>query len=194
MGLDLSIVKNIKLYKKESECTDDEIDDLHDSKIHLYNNDSAFGQSDGIETGFYYGEYDHSVEHLSWSYSGYSNWRNHLIDFIGFGNIDNLHEQLMIITRDIKIETVLEDKKEEIDIPFVELCYFSDCEGFIGPKTSKKLYEDFVNKRDEFHEFTKKKAEKEGYNDGGVYYTRSYDRFIEHFRIASEENGAIIFH
>lgn len=190
MGLDLSVVKNLKFIGKKDDYTDEERDDMYDKHIYLYKNDLLFEQSDGMESGFYDGDYCSNLEHVGWSYSGYSQWRNNLIDFIGYTNIDTLDEKLRYVVRDKKIGRVL-DEDSSIQIPFVELCYYSDCEGFIGPKTSAKLYKDFVEKKDEYLKFTANKLGEERAND---YYTKRYNDLSEYFRVASEENGAVIFH
>ena len=50
-----------------------------------------------------------------------------------------------LVQRNENLNDVLNESDElKVDIPFVELLNFSDCEGFIGPKTSAKLHADFL--------------------------------------------------
>ena len=190
MGLDLSVVKNLKFIGEVDDYSDDERDDMYDNNIHLYENDILFNQSSGMKSGFYAGDYA-GDKHVGWSYGGYKNWRNHLIDFIGYTDLDGLEEKIKFIIRDIAIGDVL-DENNKIEIPFVEMCYFSDCEGFIGTKVSLKLYKDFVDNRDEYFKFTSYKLK--GKSLTVDYYTECYDNLTEYFRIAGKENGAVIFH
>jgi len=64
--------------------------------------------------------------------------------------------------------------------PFVELIHFSDCEGFMGPKTCAKLSADFVNNQ--------KRADA-----ADEYFRAKYADWRKAFAIASD-GGAVDFH
>lgn len=187
MGLDLSVVKNLKFLGKEEDYNDD---DIYNNSIFLYQNDLLFSQSDGLETGFYSGDYDKYVESVGWSYSGYGRWRTFLLNFIGYKDLGEVDSDLPAKIRDVKITKLIEDESIKIDIPFIEMCYFSDCEGFIGSETSKKLYKDFIDNKEKYNDYAKDKL---GEGSEYEYYTHRYNNLTEYFRVASENNGAVIF-
>lgn len=193
MGLDLSVVKNLKFLGKEEDFSVEELDKLYDDKIHLFENDNFFIQSEGMQEGFYDGEYDRNVDRIGWSYSGYNAWRKLLIEFAGYEDMDNIVVVFNKINRENKISEVLEDDKLH-ELKFAELCYFSDCEGFISSKTSLKLYKDFISEIDNYTEFIKSHKEIGGSESTVKYYLDKYNNLTEYFRIAGEENGAVIFH
>lgn len=89
------------------------------------------------------------------------------------------------LVRDDKLNDVLDEKSEKLVIPFIELIGFSDCEGYIGPIVSNKLFKDFESNRDKALEFSKSK--------NVDWFIRLYDDFMEGFRIASND-GAVCFH
>lgn len=97
-----------------------------------------------------------------------------------------------------------------IDVPFLELIHFSDCEGIIGPKTSAKLYKDFEKYRDKFKKESKERTRKENEDQYGdllktfgkerleKFLAREnqailiYDDFMSAFETASN-NGVVLF-
>lgn len=89
------------------------------------------------------------------------------------------------LVRDEKISEVLDENPVVLNIPFIELISFSDCEGYIGPIVSSKLYQDFESNRDKAVEFGKSKK--------SSWFIQLYDDFMEGFRIASND-GAVCFH
>ncbi len=183
MGLSLSAAKNLKFIKKQSDISDDEADEMYNNNIHLYVNDMVFEQSDGMETGFYEGEYITDLPRLGWSYSGYNQWRKELIEFAGYKDAGDIQIRYDKINRDIKIGNVLNEENKTINLKFAELCYFSDCEGFIGPKTSAKLYKDFENNLEAYKKFARVD-----------WYVDSYQNMMKYFKVASENNGVVLFH
>jgi hypothetical protein len=64
--------------------------------------------------------------------------------------------------------------------PFIELIHFSDCEGVINSKISKKLLADF-----ELYEEQAKKEDE--------WFYKIYQNFKEAFEIAGNKNGVVIF-
>lgn len=93
------------------------------------------------------------------SYSSYNRWREQLLSLVSEHNIDDYwkeneffinyeYNEYQLLIREKKLNRILENgEKREIknlkNLPFVELIYFSDCEGYIGPEVCKKLYQDF---------------------------------------------------
>jgi hypothetical protein len=118
----------------------------------------------GVEEGVY--EYDFCGSFRVGSYSGYNHWREELAKGGGYPKY---------------ADSYAEGAWNHYDNgPFWELINFSDCEGFIGPKTSLKLFKDFEKYEKEF----------EPHNE---YFKKIYDNFKEAFKVASE-NGVVDFH
>jgi hypothetical protein len=82
---------------------------------------------DGYAPG-YYRVRGEQVRFRAGSYTGYNGWRRHLCR----------------MALGVEPETVWTDPERYQGQPFVELIDFSDCEGCIGPLTSKKLAGDFA--------------------------------------------------
>jgi len=74
--------------------------------------------------------------------------------------------------------------------PFAELICFSDCEGAIGPDTSKKLYKDFKKHAAQVRKFAKMHPDDEWY---GGWYLSLYNGFRRAFKVASK-SGLVLFH
>ena len=88
-----------------------------------------------------------------------------------------------LVQRNENLNDVLNESDElKVDIPFVELLNFSDCEGFIGPKTSAKLHADFL-------EWDKKAKNFDSQNS---YFYETYKEWTEAFKVASD-GGCVIF-
>ena len=164
MGLDISYASKINF---ESRSISGEVDNLY-----LYPNDSLLDQSEGIQGSFRAG-----------SYSGYSSWRRTLAKMIGW-EIEELWQHVgTLVQRNENLNDVLNESDElKVDIPFVELLNFSDCEGFIGPKTSAKLHADFL-------EWDKKAKNFDSQNS---YFYETYKEWTEAFKVASD-GGCVIF-
>jgi hypothetical protein len=98
---------------------------FYDSFDHVYLcNELHFAdRSDDLAEGFYLHTAGKSLGFRAGSYGGYNQWRAALADMVGTPCVD-----------------VWKDPKPG---PFVELINFSDCDGFIGPKTAAKLARDF---------------------------------------------------
>lgn len=187
MGLDLSVYTNVKLLKSSEDSTEDD-GHYHDSSIYLYKNDSVFNQSDDMEDGFYEGDRA-EVSRLGWGYSGYNTWRKFLVEFAGYRDIEDIGERYNKIKRSEKIDEVFDTEIISTQLKFAEVCYFTDCEGFIGPKTSAKLYNDFESN---LIDYTKKAMKELGVMQGENFVDK-YKKLMEHFKIASENNGVVKF-
>ena len=169
MGLDISY------YSKIDFASTLERDD---AEVYLYNNDMVFGQSDGIKNG----AYDSDGEYGSFragSYSGYNSWRRSLAELVGYDYDQVIESVQRSIRRNESLNEVLGEREEaEVRIPFVELLFFSDCEGFIGPNTSAKLAKDF--------------AEWEEKAKGNDFLYGRYQEWKKAFETASD-GGCVVF-
>jgi hypothetical protein len=178
MGLDISYANKIN-FESRGYVSDDA-----DNKVYLYPNDSILNQSEGILSG----EYESFGMHGSFragSYSGYSTWRRTLAAMIGWSNLQELWTKVeTLVQRNESLNDVLNENDDvSINIPFIELLNFSDCEGFIGPKTSAKLRADFL----EWDERAK------NFEAGDSYFYRLYKEWSNAFNVASD-GGCVMFH
>lgn len=168
MGLDISYYQNLKFDSPDSNDNEDKYDtDL----IHLYKVKGGADRSDALKTGWYKGERGGSFR--AGSYSGYNHWRDHLA-------------RCML---QLEARQVWESEPDEgsSSRPFVELINFSDCEGFIGPKTSAKLAEDFSANAEKAQKYSQDLGE-----DQDWFYTK-YKDWMAAFKAASSD-GVVQFH
>ena len=160
MGLDISAYSHVKKVKGKFD------DEKHTTLCII---DALRQQADGLEEGCYEVS-EYGVERFrAGSYSGYNEWRDWLAHVAGKS-----------------------DKEVWADpdptIPFVELINFSDSEGTIGPKTSAKLYEDFVMMWSKAL-----KAASKLDADTSRWYLSRYLRWMDAFELARYE-GFVRFH
>jgi hypothetical protein len=176
MGLDILYASRVDFESRREPDTENYRDDI----VFLFANDIIFNQSDGISNGEYL--YEPGGSFRAGSYSGYSRWRKMLACMIGW-EIEELWGKVgTLIHRNENINNVLDENGEaDINIPFVELLNFSDCEGFIGPKTSAKLHADFL----EWHDKAK------SFKDGGEYFYDLYQKWMKAFEVASD-GGCVV--
>lgn len=170
MGLDISVV--INLSRIDPQPTDANEDDY----IYIGKHNYFEQQADGL-TGYYEGEYTKSFR--AGSYSGYNDWR----------------EKLCHMALGIEPDVIWENPNDFKGKPFVELINFADCEGTIGPQTSAKLYQDFLDYDEMASQYTELTSEEEA--TIGLYKTWFYDKYkdwTDAFRSASTQNGAVLFH
>ena len=174
MGLDISYASKINF---ESRSISGEGDNLY-----LYPNDSLLDQSEGIQSGEYACE-GVQDSFRAGSYSGYGSWRRTLAKMIGWEIEDLWRNVETLVQRNENLNDVLnENDRFSVDIPFVELLHFSDCDGFIGPKTSAKLHSDFL----EWNENAK------NFDSQNSYFYEKYQEWTEAFKVASD-GGCVIF-
>lgn len=170
MGLDVSAYSNVK------ECPHAPLDEdgyLVDYDRFQRVNASDFPErADDLQDGSIYGEWTDSMSFRAGSYSGYNSWRNHLAMVAGY-------PEKSYVTEFYNTTSYCVDCWEGQPGPFAELINFSDCEGVIGPKTSAKLLQDFID-------FEEKAAEEEEW-----FYER-YQNFKKAFELAAE-NGFVKF-
>ena len=179
MGLDISYVSKINFERRR----EPDFEEMDQNGVFLYPNDSLLDQSEGIKGGEYVCE-GIQGSFRAGSYSGYSSWRRTLAKMIGW-EIEDLWQHVgTLVQRNENLNDVLNESDElKVDIPFVELLNFSDCEGFIGPKTSAKLYLDFL-------EWDEKAKVSDPFKGG--YFYETYQEWTEAFKVASD-GGCVIF-
>lgn len=178
MGLDISYASRINFEKRR----EPDFEEMDQNGVFLYPNDSFLDQSEGIQGGEYIIE-GIQGSFRAGSYSGYGGWRKALSELIGW-EIENLWRHVgTLVQRNENLNDVLNESDElKVDIPFVELLNFSDCEGFIGPKNCAKLYEDFL----EWDERAK------SFDSQNSYFYEKYQEWTEAFKVASD-GGCVIF-
>lgn len=174
MGLDITAVSSVV------ECVSDAWDEFedddslgYDDVLGLFQHPDFKAQADGIANGIY------SVEGVRFgfragSYGGYSRFRNLLSDCV----------------HGVAVEEIWSEPGKWKTKAFFSILNFSDCDGFIGPQTSKELHEDFKKHRDAFHEYCQDAS-----NAASDYTVEVYDNFMRAFAIASElGKGIVSFH
>lgn len=159
MGLDVTAYGKVTLVEalpltEHNAHTEHPLDAQWETHAYLYT--VGFDRADGLVDGFYLTERKLRVGH--WTYSGYNRWRDELAALVG-----------------TTAAAVWKDPKPG---PFVELINFSDCDGFIGPKTCAKLARDFG-------------AYHERVGDAGDF-AEGYESFAGAFRHAAD-SGAVRF-
>lgn len=128
MGLNIFSFESAALHTKasvEEFNASARMQDMADSGrfVFLYSADGVPDRADGLVDGLYrVSGASHSFR--AGSYSGYNKWREMLADIAGYGTAKRVWDN------------------PNASGPFVELIDYSDCEGFIGPRTSAKLAED----------------------------------------------------
>ena len=164
MGLDISAYSRVfdKKYLLLEKLEDER--ELENHEIYLYGNGHFSKHQDGIGEGVYSFKGDY-FSFGAGSYGTYGEWRRELRS---------------IVNGEMEDQDFYSNYHLFENTPFFELINFSDCEGFIGPKTSKKLYNDFAKHENRF------KGEDE-------YFLDKYEKWKEAFRLASN-NGIVDFH
>ena len=174
MGLDIAYYSKIQEVGK-SKSRDDE-------NIHIYGSSFTY-QLGSLKENYSYSitEESESGSFRAGSYSGYNEWRNNLSIMAGYSGASEVWKDF---NPDMRYHKLLKLEGKNVRIkPFYELIFFSDCEGYIGPEISKKLYQDFLDFDDKAKKFV---------STGISYFYRSYQNWTECFRVASD-NGIVIF-
>lgn len=142
MGLDITAYSKLKkldvLFNSDGEPVDPVTREPVDQYYRVRENKDFPGRADGLEDGACY-SFAESEDVFSRSYGGYTFWRETLAkpagyplrSFLNFGVQENRHAASAWFG------------KVPDGAPFVELVYFSDCEGCIGPVVAAKLLRDF---------------------------------------------------
>jgi hypothetical protein len=118
-------------------------------------------QIDVLLEGMYKVEGDSHCFHAG-SCGSYGDWRKQLANMIG-----------------TTAEKIWADPTQKL--PFVELIWFADNEGTIGPHTSMKLHKDFVDNLDKAKEFSVTLP-----FEGAAYFMELYNDFLKAFELASD--------
>lgn len=148
-------------------------------------NDSFLAAADGFEAGLYRvvgRTHDFRAGH----YSSYGAWRDNLARLLGTTTqqvwTDGRPTTLLELLRAALPFT---PPRKSPPTAFRELICFSDCEGIIGPKTSKKLAGDFLEWEARANEFAATLGD-------GAEFMRVYLGFREAFALAAND-GAVRF-
>lgn len=169
MGLDISYYKNVRALTPEetdqlmTQPEDDRIDWANDHGIErIYINDDFPGRDDGIPGQWVAAECVDGFR--AGSYSGYNRWRSTLAGLVGHDERSN----------------------DPPPGPFMELIYFADNEGVIGPTVSAKLAADFAAWQERAEAFAKKHGE-------GDWFIARYNDWRTAFETAAQ-GGYVEFH
>ena len=167
MGLDIIYYSDLKFVKEDSPENAENDDD---SLSFLYKIDGVADRTDGLAPGWY--QTTEGGSFRAGSYSGYNAWRNELA-------------RCMLGVSDEQVWKMASERKTFNKKPFVELINYSDCEGFIGPKTAAKLAQDFSK-------FENKAKAHQMPNDPDNWFYTQYQKWKTAFEVASN-NGAVKF-
>jgi hypothetical protein len=189
MGLDIIAYRQLKPEppKKTDEEADEEGEDYSQIRIHLqtweWTNKHFPGRTEGLNPGTYarnpgndpsrpwIGNLEFEFHFRAGSYSGYNHWRNSLAQMASYNSQDDVRDGILngTITRG----------------PFLELIYFADNEGYIGPVVAAKLAKDF----EEWHDLASKWSANFDHEN---HWMQTYDNFHTAFRYAAD-GGAVEF-
>ncbi len=171
MGLDCTAYDSVNLVEKISLAQLNELadrDDLYErvDLTFLFNHKVFADRGDGLPDGFY--SFGKKIEFCAGSYGGYSHY---------------YRESLAKISG-ISCDEIYQDPEKYKNIPFFEQIKFPDNEGFLGPRTCKKLLADYENYRINVRKIMKKAQ----YN-----WFETYDEFLRGLKFVGE-NGVLRFH
>lgn len=174
MGLDISYYKD--LMEASGNEGFDETGGIKDDDgwIQINVNPDFPGREDGLKDNHAYKAKEEDGFRAG-SYGGYNAWRNDLAKLAGYNakSVDRHGTGRLERRYD-------EGAWAEESGPFWELITFSDCEGVIGPETSKKLAKDFADHQDDVD------------IDEGERFKSLYNKWRKAFESASN-NGAVRF-
>jgi hypothetical protein len=166
VGLDITAYETVERIGDEFDPEkEDEYYDAGKEYFSLYLAHESFADhADDITPGAFTSN-DEAMGFRAGSYGGYNHWR----------------EWLSERALGVSPEQVWHNLDKYRDKPFFELIHFSDCEGFIGPKTSAKLAKDFAEHAEQI------KEEQDEYN------CAKYDLWQSAFELAAD-TGVVKFH
>lgn len=186
MGLCISALSGFKVIDIDIfEKSDEEMDAIYGSNRHFSCNNKAFlkQQGDIPSDSFYTSSESRNV--LNLSYSGYGAFRESLAKLAKypFTSVDENETEYYKDWMARNPYSASSDKlfKDNVDMPFLELVFFSDCEGIICNKIVKKLADDF----DMFLNLL------EGELDPMAIM--HYNHFAETIRWAADNDGVLVF-
>jgi hypothetical protein len=178
MGLDITAYSGLRLSSAKNY---EEASKLDGAPHHLYPTPDFLPQADALVDGYYF--YEECSEFHAGSYYSYNVWRDLLARFANYPPIKSASPLGM--PTGYPYASYGWDHPEE-KLPFIELINFSDCEGVIGPITSKKLAADFNSFDPQLF------VADESYFLIQAFI-RKYIDFKDAFLLASN-NGAVLFH
>jgi hypothetical protein len=175
MGLDILAVSNIQYCDIQNE----DAYVRYNNCINLKQNDIYFNQSSGIKDGYY--TFKNEISFRAGAYSSYGIWRRMLAEMLNYNYQDLITSIDLTYNRNKTISELFQEPIEfdYESIPFIELLYFSDCEGFIGTEISKELLKDFTQNQILAIEFSEKRKNKD--------WLSLYTDFLKAFEIASKD-------
>ena len=178
MGLDITAYEKVSLIRamsvreyNEDEQAQEEVG--RDERKTLLCQDSERPQSDGMPDGIY-ATSGKSAGFRAGSYGGYNQWRNTLSQMM-------LGKSAEAVWRMCALPVTATKREAGKPLPFVELINFSDCDGFIGPKTSAKLAKDFAENRSRIPVDTDR------------WFVDKYEQWARAFALAAN-GGVVDFH
>lgn len=170
MGLDVTAYGKVERMGDLPQSQEDELDV---DGITLVRNHHFLDRCPDLQDGVYKVlDEGSTLDFRAGSYSGYSYFRNSLCKAV----------------LNVPDWAIWDNRRQYNKSPFYELVDFSDCEGVIGPRVSAKLYQDFVDNRAKFIEYTEKES-----SYSGQALVTTYDLFMAAFKLASE-GGFVSFH
>lgn len=177
MGLDITSYRKISkmagVNYVDGEVVDSESGQFVDCDLVAYVNPDFPGRNDGVEDGQAYDAED-QFGFRAGGYGWYNHWRDELAKISGWpkGSYEQYGKEW---------ESYAASAWKATSGPFWEIINFSDCEGVIGPETSKKLFEDFTA----FDEAAK--------HSNYPNFYQIYRDFRKAFEMAAD-GGAVRFH
>lgn len=128
--------------------------------------------ADQITDGVYVRDWNSGTAHARAWYGTYHHFRNMIAQSFGYADM-------------LAMSTAGMDKPEQC--PLHRLVYFSDCEGTIGPMTSRAISDELIAHYSTFAKFAAIK-----WPEGYVFYVDFYRALIVCFTLASD-GGAVEF-
>jgi hypothetical protein len=181
MGLDIGAYSKVvgNYLGPSKQFTDEQRERLYeeDRVLNVYSVSGFEERLDGYAEGLYRCQGE-SLGFRAGSYSGYNWWRRHL----------------SLMALGVEPEDVWADPQEYAGEPFVELINYSDCDGCIGPRTSRKLARDFRRHAGRAAAYFQKNGPNnpnllDRQSDDFVYawWLESYDEWQRAFELASDK-------
>lgn len=168
MGLDVRSYNNVEFVCDVPEnvaCKWTWFEENFDYDTHtiVWFNNNFPKQFEGLKEGVYKYSKTPVSDYPRWSYSGYNTFRDMLAQSVGYAGAQDCWNKVTL-GFDGNI--------------LADLIHFSDCEGYFGTESCKRIYEDLKKVDISFF-------------DGGTYYLRQLKLLIEVFKDAAENNGIV---
>lgn len=184
MGLDISAVSDVTIIGLANDYNEDYSNIEYEQEYLNPHFDHAYPVEWQGSTWVKWVETDasESISFRAGSYGGYGLFRSTLAQMVGIGDTYGHTE---------KEDNIWETIEQHSDKDFYELINFSDCEGtMVGPVT-RKLYQDFINNRDNYVKFVTETKPFPAWE--AEYFIGRYDNFTKAFDLA-RNRGLVSFH